>query len=343
MAGKPRVSGQVARKYCKRYAALPSLQIARLLRQNEPKLFSSVESARTAVRYCRGAHGDAHRKANVNRVPRLELPQPAEQKWKRHELPAHIARWLILADIHSPYFDRDALSAALAWGRAKPRCDGVLILGDLVDCYQLSSFERDPRERSFSEELITTGQILDVIQNELRPKSIVWKYGNHEYRHERFMFSRAPELLNVRRVRPKGNIETASDFELSSLFSFEEYLCTKERGIITVPNKHPIDHRALTILHGDEWQRGMSNSVNPARTAYLRGKECAIVAHSHVTSEHTEQSMRGVMVTCWSVGALCNLHPQWAPINKWNHGVARLTTGSEWSIDNRRIMDGKTI
>ena len=216
--------------------------------------------------------------------------------------------------------------------------DGVLILGDLVDCYQLSSFDKDPRNRAFGEELVAVGQILDVIQDRIRPKSTVWKYGNHEYRHERFLFKRAPELLDVRRVRPHGEVETDDD---GALFSFEEYLSTKERGIITIPAKHPLDHGALTILHGDEWQRGMSNSVNPARTAYLRGKECALVAHSHVTSEHTEQSMRGVMVTCWSSGCLCNLHPEWAPINKWNHGVTRLTTGHEWSIDNRRIHGGK--
>ena len=336
-------AGKEARAYCEEYPTIPSLQLARMLRRDHPKLFSSIEVARCRIRYYRGSHGQDNRdrrNSDGGIIPRVELPKPAPPKWRRHNLPDGCAKWLILADIHAPYFNRPALEIAVAHGK-KRGCDGLLLLGDFLDCYMLSSFDKDPRNRTFDVEFVTAGLILDFLAAELKPKRTVWKYGNHEYRYERWMRQRAVELMDVRAVHPGGQVD--KDKREDYVHSLSNYLCLAERGITTVDAKHPIDHHALTLLHGDEWQRGMSASVNPARTVYLKGKECCVVAHSHVTSEHTEQSMRGVTVTCWSVGALCDLHPDYAPLNKWNHGFAILETGSEWRIDNLRIVNGKVM
>jgi hypothetical protein len=100
----------------------------------------------------------------------------------------------------------------------------------------------------------------------------------------------------------------------------------------------------LNLLHGHEWRGGFTSPVNPARGAYLRTRECVVIGHQHRTSEHTETTLRGTTVTCWSVGALCQMHPQYSLCNLWNPGVATLDTGrGDWRIENYRIVDGEVV
>ena len=50
------------------------------------------------------------------------------------------------------------------------------------------------------------------------------------------------------------------------------------------------------------------------------------------------------MVTCWSVGSLCDLHMPYAPLNKTNHGFAILTKNKkEFGVENRRINKGRVM
>ena len=48
-------------------------------------------------------------------------------------------------------------------------------------------------------------------------------------------------------------------------------------------------------------------------------------------------------MACWSTGCLCDLHPRYMPLNKWNHGFAivDLDTAGGFSVRNFRIIDGK--
>jgi hypothetical protein len=46
---------------------------------------------------------------------------------------------------------------------------------------------------------------------------------------------------------------------------------------------------------------------------------------------------------CWSQGCLCDLHPEYARTNKWNHGFAVIETAAnrEFEVLNYRVQDGK--
>ena len=83
--------------------------------------------------------------------------------------------------------------------------------------------------------------------------------------------------------------------------------------------------------------------MNAARGLFLRAKACAIGAHSHSTSQHDEPNVRGESLAAWSVGCLCDLHPEYAPLNKWNHGFALLEYrgGDDWEVENKRIVNGR--
>lgn len=329
---KPQISGQVARDYAMKYPKTPSRALARMLRRDHPALFSNTDMACTRIRYYRARQGQAQRK-HLKRagtgVAYTPMPKPEPPSWGVFHLDAikDVRRWLILPDPHIPYHDQEAVEAALAWASKKPnRCDGVLLLGDFCDCYSLSFWDKDPRKRRFPDEVKAAGKMLDHIKARLRPRKIVWKAGNHEYRLERYLMRRAAELFGM------------------AEFSFKCFLGLDDRKVAFVDAMWLLQYKHLTMLHGHEWTGGFYSPVNPARTAYLKMHDCTLIGHYHRTSEHTEPSAgSGRTVTCWSLGCLCNLHPEYAPLNFWNHGFAVLDVRQEWHVQNHRIVKGKVV
>jgi len=97
-------------------------------------------------------------------------------------------------------------------------------------------------------------------------------------------------------------------------------------------------------IHGHEYIGGISAPVNPARGLFLRGKVSCFQGHNHQTSEHTEPTMSGKMITTWSIGCLSELHPAYMPLNKWNHGFAIIDTdGRNYEFRNKRIYKGEVL
>jgi len=101
----------------------------------------------------------------------------------------------------------------------------------------------------------------------------------------------------------------------------------------------------LPIIHGDELWTSLTNPVNPARGLFLKAKDLALCAHHHQHSEHTEKDILGRQITCWSMGCLCELSPEYMPINKWGHGfvIVEKEPDGEFEMSNKRIWKGKVI
>lgn len=337
MAGKPTVGGKVAVEYCKKYAGTSSLMLARMLKEDNPALYHSVEHARSLVRSIRGANGDrarAYRGKAGTLVPKVALPEPEPERFKVVELPKGIKRWLILADLHIPYHELEPLEVALEYaGAENTRCDGILILGDLMDLHELSPFVHDPRRRDFGAELEDTAKFLEYASDKVKPKRILWKKSNHEARLERYLSIHAPELFKA-----------AEDNRFADFLDFEGFLSLREQNVTLLPREHVLSHRHLTLVHGDEWGSSYV-PVNPARTTFLKTFSCVISAHCHRTSMNPEvQLFGGTVITCWSIGCMCTLHPDWKTLTNWNHGFAILDlTGKTWKVENYRIVKGEIL
>ena len=68
------------------------------------------------------------------------------------------------------------------------------------------------------------------------------------------------------------------------------------------------------------------------------------IGHHHQTSEHTETTLDGRTVTCWSTGCLSELHPDYARVNRWNHGFAFVETHrDQFTVSNKRIRNGSVL
>lgn len=332
---KERESHRAAEDYCRRYATYPSRRIAKMLCHDFPHIFKSAEDARDAVRYVRGAKGAISRQRNHHIVARIieELPETHAESWTPVELPA-VSRptpYLIIADVHAPYHDPRALALAIEHG-IKAMAKSVIILGDFVDCFAISRHGKSlDRFRTMEREREIARQILSVIARTFN--TVYYLLGNHELRLPKYYADRVPEMLHA----PSLTFQAAMDADYG-----EKYL---ERIGVKVIERECIVYGRLHLLHGHEWGRGLVSPVNPARGAFIRTLECTVTGHLHRSSHHDETTLRGRLVGCWSLGCLCGLHPEYARVNKWNHGFALLTCDKDgwFEVKNHRIVEGRVV
>ena len=338
MAGSSaRLSGKTTMEALAKWPELASLTLARKLYEENPELYTTLDNARASIRYYRGALGQGNRnKQNIQDFQPAKhatamgipnpffLPESDEVEWEPYIIPPSVTRLLILSDVHIPYHNVEAVTLALQYGKDK-NVNGIMLNGDILDFYGLSDFEKDPRKRRFSEELEMGRQFLRVLRKEFEGVPIYYKLGNHEERYERYLRIKAPELLDV------------ADFRMDVLLRFGEL------GVELIDDKRITKFGKLNIMHGHEFGKSVFSPVNPARGLYMRGKENCIAGHNHQTSSHVEPSMNGHVVNTWSTGCLCELHPAYMPINKWNLGFAyaEREDGDGFTVHNHTIINGR--
>lgn len=306
---------------------MPHLKLARIIKKENELLFNSVDAVRTILRAIEGKAKGNGTTVTHPAPPRplnpYNLPPSDETEYKPFKLTGH-KRIAVLSDIHIPYHSLAALTAALTFCK-KEKPDALLLNGDTLDCFQLSKFLKDPRKRHFAEELRIFQETIQVFQKELNCK-IYFKYGNHEERYENFLFQKAKELVGVEE------------------FDLENIIKARSNGVTIIKDKRIIQVAGLNIIHGHEFSTGFFSPVNVARGLFLRGKTSALQGHSHQTSEHTESDMNGKITTTWSLGCLAELHPDYAPLNKWNHGFCIVDTdGKNFQVRNKRIFKGNVL
>jgi predicted phosphodiesterase len=323
----------IAAEYLRRFPDSATKTLARLCYNENIEVWPTLEACRSTFRYMRGNMGKNNRRKRRDTThdrPNGKAGQAfgaiPEGMTEIDDFAPHViekpGRYLILSDIHVPYHDRDSLLLALE--REKDLA-GIILNGDIMDCFALSKWEKDPRERDFPYELETTKTVLGAIREAFPKASLTYKIGNHEERYERYMQLKAPELLGV------------AAFEIQNLLESDSF------QMEIVRDKRPIRLGKLLIIHAHEYRSGFINPVNPARGLFLRAKTTALGSHYHQTSQHSENTLDDRHMSCWSTGCLCDLHPRYAVLNKWNHGFATVTideTGA-FSVNNMRIIDGK--
>jgi predicted phosphodiesterase len=254
----------------------------------------------------------------------LNLPPSQEANYKPYKLPINHNNILLLSDIHVPYHNIQALTLALKYGLDND-VNTILLNGDIIDFYAISRFEKDPRKRNFGHEVLMTRQFLGTLRKLFPHAAIYYKCGNHDVRYDHYIMRNAPDLLGM------------DEFNFESLMHLDKY------NITFIPDKQIIHAGKLTILHGHELGASVFSPVNIARGLFLRAKDSALCGHHHQASEHTEPNINGKITTCWSVACLCELHPDYMPINKHHHGFAhvRVLDTGEFEVSNYRIVNGK--
>lgn len=326
MSSKPTYKKEIALEYIEKYPNATTMAIARVMLKENPLDFKTLSSTRNIIReYRDGRRNHPSKRTEKEKkqaMSKFKTPKTDYTELKAYELPKAYKKVLFLSDIHLPYHDIGAVDIAVNKG-IKEGIDAIYLNGDTIDMYQASRFIKDRRLRDLAGELELTREFLDELKTLNVP--IYFKIGNHEERWENYLRLQAPELLGI------------PDFELSNVLRFGE------KHIIEIKGRQMTKCGKLSLLHGHEFGHSVFSPVNPARGLYMRAKENSIIGHHHQTSEHSEKSLNGNVVTTWSVGCLCGLSPEYLPYNKWNHGFAIINKdeSGDFEVDNHRIINGK--
>ncbi len=199
--------------------------------------------------------------------PRVTIPGPPpvprEHRFTSHHYPlpklSHAGdyqRVLIIPDTHVPYHDQEAWALMLRAARVfQP--DGIVHLGDLADFYAVSFHSKDPaRKECLRDECGEVKRALDPVD---ALPSVKWKKitkGNHEFRLERFIAEKAPEL--------HGLVET------------DKLLEFRERGWDVIPYGQSVKIGHMHFTH-DEGTSGPLAHIKAGAT--FEGS--VVIGHTH--------------------------------------------------------------
>jgi predicted phosphodiesterase len=312
-------TGRLAKEAAEQNPTVSRHALARMLAKKYPQDFMSVEAARDSLRYFAGAKGEKMRKQIGGTDQRRKetkappFPKSLAEKWEPFHLGSGL-KVLSLSDAHVPYHAGEAIEAAVAWAkRRKP--DVVLLNGDWADFYRASRWDQDPRHARLNEERRIVVESLEWLRKRFPKARIVYKLGNHEERWEKFIWQRAPEIYDV-----------AQCF-IESLLEFDRL------GIEKVEDQRPIMAGMLPIFHGHELPKGLTSPVNQARGAFLRTNASTLTAHGHSSSMQPHPTWDKKEAFSWSQGCLCEMHPRYARINKWDWSFAWIDVAKDGQYD----------
>lgn len=326
-------SGEIVKKYLDEFPNLPNKTLARKIYEENKLVFKDVESIRTIIRNYKGSHGKSNLKSlstdkyltEEAKIKKYNLPESIETIYEPFKIISNKA--LIFSDVHIPFHSISALTAMFDY-TVNMNVDSIILNGDIMDCFSISHFNREPNKTSFIEEVQKIKQFLDELKVIYPNVKIYYKFGNHELRLEHYLMSKAPEIFGL----PEFRLEVLLDLY--------------NKKIAYIPENIYIDlNSELPILHGHEFKNGVTSPANPARSLFLRSKKTALQGHNHQTSEHTEMRLDNEIMTCWSLGCLSELNPKYLSLNRWNHGFAIYTKEDEkfWTIQNKRIIKGRVV
>ena len=320
----------IIKEYLKRFPDSPKLTLAKKIYKENSKIFLNIENIRRIINYQKGSAGTSNRKKLVDKqfekpltynYNPFDLPESKTVNRETWKLPKSIKKVLLLSDIHFPYQDNEALTTALNYG-LKEKVDAIFLNGDILDFYQLSFHEKDPRLTSIADELELCRNFFKVLRKKFPKAMIYYITGNHEARLERYLRVKAPELLDV------------SEFRLDVLLRVAEY------KIEYLPHGTKCYFGKLLVEHGDKMKG--SGGINPSRSLYLKMKRDAICGHFHRTTNTTERVYDDSFIFTYSLGCLCELEPSYMEVNNWNHGFALVEMdGDNFTVNNKKIFNKK--
>ena len=325
---------EIIRTYLLRFPDHADLTMAKKLFADNPLVWKSVETVRSAIRAIKGKNQGKREytdkslyvEKTFNYNP-YKLPDSEEKIREPYILPVADNNILLISDLHIPYHNIQAITLALDYGKEQ-KVNTIIINGDLMDFYQMSRFEKDPRKRSIKFEFDSTKAFLVILRDAFPDARIYWLKGNHDVRYEHWLMAKAPEVFD------------------DPYYQLEERLRLNEQRIHLIGDKILVKAGKLHIHHGHLFFRGFMAPVNSARGLYLKAKESTICGHVHKCSEHSESNLSGDLITCWTTGCLAELSPDYSPFaNNYSHGFAhiRVDEHRNYSVRNFRITHGKIL
>lgn len=273
----------------------------------------------------------AAKKWNVGRttlLSRLKDDKIKESIKQLNELHHKVNATLFLYDMHIPYVDSIAFSAAIDFAKNNYNVVHIVLGGDVIDCESLSKFDKSRNTVSFINEVHEAKSYFDVLRNKFSDAKMTYIMGNHEERLEKYVMKNAPELKGI-----ADSMEYILDLHRYSI----DFVNNRE---LKSKTGHFFKVNDFTIIHGHELD--ICPIVSPAYKFLEKAKENLILGHIHCPDERFSNTINGNVLRCYSVGTLAKITPMYKPFNSWGHGFCVMEHREDGDmVRNLRIFDGK--
>jgi len=216
-------------------------------------------------------------------------------------------RVLVIADVHIPYHDKLCVEAALDYG-ARRKVNAIVLLGDVLDFYQISRFVKNPKNKSIGEEIKQTREFLTELRKRFPKAQIFYKEGNHEKRFNDYIYQNAAALSDL-----------TEDLLISKLG-------LRELNIRYMSEYFRIGK--LWYLHGHEKPGGSYNPEYITNVMWKYIHDHFIVGHFHRNQEKIFKNISNDKFWTGAVGYMARPDGlEYAKLNNWNQGFCEIEYG----------------
>lgn len=226
-------------------------------------------------------------------------------------------KFVVISDIHFPYHDDKALKAVYKFLEYHP-VDTIILNGDILDFYDVSSFDKDPdRVNSLQKEINMATKFFKKLRT-IKPEArIVFIKGNHEYRLERYL-KKHPELYSLDALK------------LPNLLDLKRYNIEYSDKGIKLGN--------LKIIHGDMVRKF---SGYTARAELEKHDSSGICGHVHRLSCYYYRTPERYLAW-YESGCLCDLNPEYINEPNWQQAfLYGYIEKDSFAVTPIPIVDGK--
>jgi predicted phosphodiesterase len=229
--------------------------------------------------------------------------------------------WVVMNDLQIPFQDQKVLDLVLNFvDDLKPH--GVVLNGDIVDCYSISDFAKNPAsEADLKKEIHESSQLMDRLAKVTSER--VWLGGNHEDRLRRLNWKNVPALAAT------GKLDFPVIFE------------TSEHGFDYKPYGEVEYLGRLMVTHGD---KAMKHSGQTAKAAFEQTGSSIMVGHTHRLGTYYKTDSNGIHAS-WENGCLCLMNPEYVQRPNWQQGfsVVHVDHTGFYSVQQIPILDGASF
>lgn len=231
-----------------------------------------------------------------------------------------IQTWVVINDLQIPWHDEPVINGLVIPFVRDLNPHGIVLNGDIVDCYQISDFDKNPDHPDWTlEQEINHAKGLMGQFKTLKHK--VWIGGNHEDRWRRIAW---------RHHKLKGMLK-----------SFPEAFAMGDYGFRYLNYGEVYGLGKLTVTHGEFVRK---HSGDSGMATLERMGTSVLVGHTHRMGSYYKTDTRGVH-GAWENGCLCRLDPEYEHFPNWQQGfsVVKVGPGGMFSVQQIPVINRKYL
>lgn len=239
---------------------------------------------------------------------------------------------LVVGDTHVPFVDYEAWRAVMAVAKALEP-DVLIHMGDAIDNWQCSTFDKDPaRKESLQDDIDETASLLRGVRKALPKADCYLLCGNHEDRLRRTIWRMSDGQRELAKLRVFQNAVT-----------WPNLLDLKAIGFKFVDTQGQARTRILPKLitkHGSVVRRWSAQS---AKAEWERYGKSGLSGHTHRLGSFYTNDFNGAH-TWTETGCTCSLDPTYCVDPNWQQGCVIVTyVGDRFAVEPVYIQNGSAI